>query len=120
MRTCLILSVNAEWHAGAGEQNDKTWKINGAHEHHEHKSTRSPFARKLLTPNDMDPDELADMLLVGLPKRFGDIPEVHTFLELRQKMFKNEPLTLNERIAYTTAQYHQISISILILPQRRD
>ena len=54
----------------------------------------------------MDPDELADMLLVGLLKRFGDIPKVHTFLEISRKMFKNEPLTLDERIDYTTAQYH--------------
>ena len=49
---------------------------------------------------------LTYMLLVGLLKRFGDIPEVHTFLELKRKMFKNEPFTLDERIAYTTAQYH--------------
>ena len=99
-------SVNAEWQTEAGEQTGETWQTDGAHEHHEHKFTRSPFARKLLTTEDMDPDELADMLLKGLIQRFGDIPEVHTFLEIRRKMFKNEPLTLDERVAYTTAQYH--------------
>lgn len=92
-----------EWHIVTVEQTGETWQTDGAHEH---KFTRSPFARKLLTLEDMDPDELADMLLVGLLKRFGDIPEVHTFLEIRRKMFKKEPLTLDERIDYTTAQYH--------------
>lgn len=99
-------SVDAESHLVTVVQTGETWQTDGAHEHHEHKFTRSPFARKLLTTEDMDPDELADMLLKGLIQRFGDISEVHTFLEIRRKMFKNEPLTLDERIAYTTAQYH--------------
>ena len=54
----------------------------------------------------MDPDELADMLLKGLVQRFGDIPEVHTFMEIKRKMYKKEPINWDERIAYTTAQYH--------------
>ena len=99
-------SVNAEWQTEAGEQTGETWQTEGAHEHHEHKFTRSPFARKLLKPEDMDPDELADMLLKGLIQRFGDIPEVHTFMEIKRKMYKKEPINWDERIAYTTAQYH--------------
>ena len=99
-------SVNAEWQTEAGEQTGETWQTEGAHEHHEHKFTRSPFARKLLKPEDMDPDELADMLLKGLIQRFGDIPEVHTFMKIKRKMYKKEPINWDERIAYTTAQYH--------------
>ena len=96
-------SVNAEGHTGAGEQTGETWQTDGAHEH---KFTRSPFARKLLKPEDMDPDELADMLLKGLVQWFGDIPEVHTFMEIKRKMYKKEPINWDERIAYTTAQYY--------------
>ena len=99
-------SVNAEWQTETGEQTGETWQTDGAHEHHEHKFTRSPFARKLLKPEDMDPDELADMLLKGLIQQFGDIPEVHTFMEIKRKMYKKEPINWDERIAYTTAQYH--------------
>ena len=96
-------SVDAEWQIGAVEQTGETWQTNGAHEH---KFTRSPFARKLLRLEDMDPDELADMLLKGLIQRFGDIPEVHTFMEIKRKMYKKEPINWDERIAYTKAQYH--------------
>lgn len=73
---------------------------------HQHQSTRSPFAKKITRVEDMDPDELADMTLVSLLKQFGDIPEVHTFTALTRKKFKNEPLTLDEHIDFTAAQYH--------------
>lgn len=92
-----------ESHILTVEQTGETWQTDGAHEH---KFTRSPFARKLLKPEDMDPDELADMLLKGLIQRFGDIPEVHTFMEIKRKMYKKEPINWDERIAYTKAQYH--------------
>lgn len=85
------------------EENGAAWQTDDAHEH---KSTRSPFARELPDISEMDPDELADMLLVGLLKRFGDIPQVHTFMELERKRFKNQPWTLDERIDFTRAQYH--------------
>ncbi|MXV73395.1 hypothetical protein F4Z99_03845 [Candidatus Poribacteria bacterium] len=85
------------------EEKGAAWQTDDAHEH---KSTRSPFARELPDISEMDPDELADMLLVGLLKRFGDIPEVHTFMELERKRFKNQPWTLDERIDFTRAQYH--------------
>jgi hypothetical protein len=85
------------------EENGAAWQTDDAHEH---KSTRSPFARELPDISEMDPDELADMLLVGLLKRFGDIPQVHTFMELERKRFKKQPWTLDERIDFTRAQYH--------------
>ena len=72
---------------------------------HAHQSNRSPFARKITRVEDMDPDELADMTLVSLLQQFGDIPEVHTFTELSRKKFKNVPLTLDEHIDFTRAQY---------------
>lgn len=69
--------------------------------------TSPSFEHRLeVHPDEMDPDELADKLLQGLIQRFGDIPEVHTFMALKRKMLKNEPLTLDEYIDYTTAQLH--------------
>ncbi len=53
----------------------------------------------------MDPDELVDMMRVSLLRRFGDIPEVHTFLALNEKKLKNQPLSLDEHIEFTRAQY---------------
>ena len=115
-------SVNAERHTIVVEQAGEMWQTDGAHEH---KSSRSPFARKLLKPEDMDPDELADMILKGLIQRFGDIPEVHTFVEIKRKMFKNDPINWDERIAYTTAQYHlwphpETKKTLEILLEKRD
>ena len=120
-----VQSVNAERHTIVVEQAGEMWQTDGAHEHHEHKSSRSPFARKLLRPEDMDPDELADMILKGLIQRFGDIPEVHTFVEIKRKMFKNDPINWDERIAYTTAQYHlwphpETKKTLEILLEKRD
>ena len=85
------------------EQSGAAWQTD---DEHQHQSTRSPFAKKITRVEDMDPDELADMTLVSLLKQFGDIPEVHTFTELSRKKFKNQPLTLDEHIDFTAAQYH--------------
>lgn len=73
---------------------------------HEHKTTKDPFAKKITQIEDMDPDEYADMILVGLLEKFGDIPEVHTFTEFTRKIKKNEELSLDERIEFTRAQYY--------------
>ncbi len=73
---------------------------------HEDQSAPSPFAKKSTRVEDMDPDEVADMMIIGLIQRFGDIPEVHTLTALTRKKLKNQPLTLDEHIDYTAAQYH--------------
>ncbi len=73
---------------------------------HEHKSTKDPFGEELMDPSEMDPDEFADMILIGLLENFGDIPEVHTFMAINRKMFKNEEISLDEQIDFTRAQYH--------------
>ena len=84
------------------------WRIDAVHiDEPVHQHTSTPFEQRLkVHPDEMDPDELADMLLQGLLQRFGDIPEVHTFMALKRRMFKNEHLSLDERIDYTTAQLH--------------
>lgn len=87
------------------EENPPEWQTGDEHEH-EHKSTKSPFGEELKDLNEMDPDDYADMIRVGLLKQFGDIPEVHTFVELTRKIKKNEELSLDERIDFTAAQYH--------------
>ena len=61
---------------------------------------------RLSDPTEMDPDELADYLHQNLIRRFGDIPEVHTFIALKRKIFKKEPLSLDEKIDYVSAQLH--------------
>ena len=73
---------------------------------HEHKSTPKTFREELTDLDEMDPDDLVDMIRVGLLKQFGYIPEVHTFVELTRKIKKNEELSLDEHIDFTAAQYH--------------
>lgn len=89
-------------------QLDDDWRIDAEHiDEPVHQHTSPSFERRLeVHPDEMDPDELADMLLQGLLHRFGDIPEVHTFMALKRRMFKNEHLSLDEHIDYTTAQLH--------------
>ena len=97
------LHVDTKWHIEDVSQSDVTWQTD---DEHVHQSTENPFGQKLTDPTEMDPDELADMLREGLLQRFGDIPEVHTFIDLKRKKFKNQSLTLDEHIDYTTAQLH--------------
>ncbi|MCY3722280.1 MAG: hypothetical protein OXG97_08685 [Candidatus Poribacteria bacterium] len=96
------LQIDEEEQTEAALQSPAAWHTD---DEHAHQSNRSPFARKITRVEDMDPDELADMTLVSLLQQFGDIPEVHTFTELSRKKFKNEPLTLDEHIDFTRAQY---------------
>ena len=70
---------------------------------HEHQPTQDPFAKRKNRIEDMDPDALADMILVGLLEKFGDIAEVHTFVAFTRKIKKNEELNLDERISFTEA-----------------
>ncbi len=95
--------VDEAEHIEAASQTAATWQTDDAHQH---RSTRSPFAKKITRIEDMDPDELADMTRVSLLRQFGDIPEVHTFVALKRKKLKNQPLTLDEHIDFTAAQYH--------------
>lgn len=89
-------------------QSDDDWRIDAVDiDEPPHQHTSPSFEQRLeVHPDEMDPDELADMLLQGLLQRFGDIPEVHTFMALKRRMLKEEHLTLDERIDYTTAQLH--------------
>lgn len=95
--------VDAESQIEDVKQSGAAWQTDDGHAH---QRTRSPFAQKLIDPSEMDPDELADMLLKGLLQQFGDIREVHTFMELKRKKMKNESLSLDEHIDYTAAQLH--------------
>lgn len=94
--------VETEEETFSVEESVSAWQTD---DEHEHKSTQDPFAKKITQLEDMDPDEYADMILVGLLEKFGDIPEVHTFTEFTRKIKKNEELTLDERIEFTRAQY---------------
>ena len=73
-----------------------------------HASPDNPLQRNtyLSDPTKMAPDELADYLHQDLIRRFGDIPEVHTFIALKRKIFKKEHLSLDEKIDYVRAQLH--------------
>lgn len=52
------------------------------------------------------PNITVEGLRSQLVKRFGDIPQVHTFIELDQKNERREPLTLDEHILYTESMNH--------------
>lgn len=67
---------------------------------------KQPENEELPRIEDMDPDELADRIHASLIRRFGDIPEVHTYAVLKRKRLKNQPLTLDEHIDYRTAMLH--------------
>lgn len=97
------LHIDTEGHLEAVSQRDAAGQTDAEHQH---PSTRSPFAKKITRIEDMDPDELADMTLASLLRQFGDIPEVHTFTALKRKKLKKHPLTLDEHIEYTAAQYY--------------
>lgn len=50
-------------------------------------------------PETMDPDELHSAEYNQLLERFGDIPEVHTYMAYMRNASKNVPLTIDEEIA---------------------
>ena len=102
------LPSNDEFQPDDNFQPDDDWRIDAVHiDEPLHQHTSTPFGTRLkVHPDEMDPDELADMLLQGLLQRFGDIPEVHTFMALKRRMFKKEHLNLDEYIDYTAAQLH--------------
>ena len=95
--------VDAGWQTDGVAQDDEA---RHTHDDHTHQPIEKPFAQEYPDPSEMDPDELADMLLKGLLQRFGDIPEVHTFIALTRKKFKNESLSLDEHIDLTAAQLY--------------
>ncbi len=88
------------------DQTGQTDAVPQTEERNEHQSAEDLSKKETIRIEDMDPDELTDMMHVGLLRRFGDIPEVHTFTALRRKKLKNQPLTLDEHIEYTRAQLH--------------
>lgn len=61
---------------------------------------------RLSDPTEMEPDKLAEYLHQDLIRRFGNIPEVHTFIALKRKILKKEHLSLDEKIDYVSAQLH--------------
>lgn len=75
---------------------------------HRHPLQRDPWQsaeprkpRRRTGPN-VTPEQLRSQLV----KRFGDIPEVHTFVELDQKQNQRQPLTLDEYILYNESMNH--------------
>lgn len=93
-------------------QRGNDWQVDDTHAHEHAIHTENSFAKsggqqpKLFNPSEMDPDELADHLHKDLINRFGDIPEVHTFIAVKRKILKKESLSLDEHIDYTAAQLH--------------
>lgn len=49
-------------------------------------------------PETMPPDELWDAIRNQLIEKFGNIPQVYQFTEMRRNMVKHIPITLDERI----------------------
>ena len=57
-------------------------------------------------PETMDPDELHRAVYNQLLERFGDIPQVHTYMEYSRKTTNNTPMTLDEKISGLEAMNH--------------
>lgn len=57
-------------------------------------------------PETMDPDELHSAIYNQLLEKFGDIPQVHTFMEYSRKTENNISMTLEERITGLEAMNH--------------
>lgn len=57
-------------------------------------------------PATMDPDELYAAEYNQLLEKFGDIPQVHTYMEYDRKFKSDMPLSLDEKITGLEAAYH--------------
>lgn len=57
-------------------------------------------------PATMDPDELYAAEYNQLLEKFGDIPQVHTYMEYDHKFKSDMPLSLDEKITGLEAAYH--------------
>ncbi len=64
--------------------------------------SQEPFV--IVNPFRDDPDNPSPHN--PLIKRFGDIPEVRTYIRLKQKLVNTSGLTADEAIAYFTAELH--------------
>lgn len=58
------------------------------------------------TPKVNGPNITDEELRSQLVERFGDIPQVHTFIEFTQKRNQGAPLTVNEYIVYAESVNH--------------
>lgn len=103
-------TVNTEVPVGEniGAQDDGLDWQNDDAQPHQHPSEKDPWqsaearkARRTDGPN-ITPEALRSQLI----GRFGDIPQVHTFVELDQKRNQGEPLTLDEYILYNESMNH--------------
>ena len=64
--------------------------------------SKEPFI--LVNPFKDNPDDPSPHN--PLIKKFGDIPQVRTYMRLQQKMLSGAPLTRDEVIAFFTAEFH--------------
>ena len=78
------------------------WQNDDAHLH-EHSGEKNPWKsgaeRQVL--NAKGPNITVEELRSQLVERFGDIPQVHTYVNIRDEILKGTTLTLNEYIMYT-------------------
>lgn len=75
---------------------------------HRHPPQKDPWqsAEDRKTLRREGPNITPEALRSQLVGRFGDIPEVHTFVELDQKRNQGQPLTLDEYILYNESMNH--------------
>ena len=78
---------------------------------HQHPPQIDPWqsAKDRIALRREGPNITPEALRSQLVERFGDIPEVHTFVELDQKQNQREPLTLDEYILYNESMNHLFS-----------
>ncbi len=77
------------------------WRNDDAHRHeHSHQVDPWQSAEDIKALNASDTDIPTEALRSQLVDKFGDIPQVHTFVEMRERYRQDDTLTFDEYVQY--------------------
>lgn len=98
-------STEAPKAADRGTQQDvndvNDWRNDDAHPHeHSHQVDPWQSAEDIKALSTSDTDISTEALRSQLVDRFGDIPQVHTFVEMRERYRQDDTLTFDEYVQY--------------------
>lgn len=85
------------------------WRTETHPDNHKHARKSDPWrnndaaTQESLPPEAMSDDELGEQTLNQLIERFGDIPEVHAYMEYDRRVRTGQDILLEEDIAYLEA-----------------
>ena len=93
----------------AHEEPPERWRIEPHQDNHKHARKSDPWrnndaaTQESLPPEAMSDEELGEQTLNQLIERFGDIPEVHAYMEYDRRVRTRQEIPLEEDIAYLEA-----------------